>query len=338
MVLFIIIGFQTSFCQKINVSVSKNHLQLTEPDSIIYKFYLPKSASTSIKFINIYGGEEIIFEENNQRNKGWQEIILHSDSLQISNQGLSSGIYYLEIEGQMIDGNQIEFDSFMEPWAQVVMPEDISYSKESKEISFSIPKFSMRRIRVGLKDGILFRTFNWSPANKGINKIYWDGYTEDGAIKVSDIFDPQIVIAAFGLPETTFHLINENMPIDFNSQLFYPEDWNKFAIFNTAKNDWNTSFDTRIDFNIQIINNNAVQISFPQNSSNIEFLKMKISDDNEIYISINGEYLTEKYLIDLSENYTIEIPELSIGKHIIYLNLILHKENTAIGAKEIIVN
>ena len=82
------------FGGKFNISLSKNSLDLNQKDSIIYKFYLPSAAQTSIKFINIYGGEEIVFEESNPRTKGWHEVTLHSDSLKKYFGELSSAVYY----------------------------------------------------------------------------------------------------------------------------------------------------------------------------------------------------------------------------------------------------
>jgi hypothetical protein len=80
LLLLVIIPF-VAFSAKLNIELSKNALDLNATDSIIYKFYLPSGAHTNIKFVNIYGGDEIVVEENQSRAKGWHEVVLHSDSI-----------------------------------------------------------------------------------------------------------------------------------------------------------------------------------------------------------------------------------------------------------------
>lgn len=170
---------------------------------------LPASAKTTIKFINIYGGEEIAFETGKDRAKGWHEVKLHSDSI---SKGLSTGLYYVNISGNFTTGELIRFHSFQNPWGNFVMVKDPEFDRSSGKISYFLPKYSMVRIRIGLQNGGLFRTYNWRPQDAGDNTFVWDGFDQTGNTKVLGKLEATIKIAAFELPSTVFYLINQSNP------------------------------------------------------------------------------------------------------------------------------
>ena len=61
------------------------------------------------------------------------------------------------------------------------------------------------------------------------------------------------------------------------------------------------------------------------------------SEGNEIYVSIDDEFFVEKQDVNITDSHTINIPELSKGKHLFIANLIFEGENVAIGLKEVFV-
>jgi len=341
-VLFAIFIINHSPGENLRVSISKNAIQLSQTDSIIYQFYLNSPAKTTIKFINIFGGEEIIYEKDKNRTSGWHEIILHSDSLKASEVNYSSGLYYLELRGNYNNGQPIKFNSFQLPWGELIITENIELNKKEGIISYDLPKFSMTRVRVGMKDGALIRSFNWEPQIEGKVIKVWDGFDQTGKVKVTDKLDLTSRVVAYGLPETAFLLNNKNNPIDFNSDAFYPEEWNKFAALEVAKKPWNESLDLALDFDISIDSKESFTVTFPETLKKNKVFNKIFLAENEIYISIDDLFYIENQNIDVAKSYTISVPELEDGTRLFITNLIFGIDNdpygsVAAGIKEIII-
>ena len=326
--------FQTAHCN-INLNISKQHIQLNQPNSIIYKFYLKNDSQTTIRFINIFGGDEILFEENNPRESGWHKVVLHSETLKRGN--YRSGVYYLEIEGKDKNNKSIEFNSFQSPWGELVNVSNVEFNKKTGKITYDLPKLSMVRVRIGLKDGALIRTLiNWEPRTKGNNNVFWDGYDQTGKVKINEKLETIVQVQGFGLPQTTFYLYNDIKPIDRQLKLSYPENWKKYTVFYLAKNNWNNMYDSSIDFEIETKNDSSFTLIFPESNINDKLNKF-FTTDNEIYISLDGEFLCEHYGIKIPDQYTIAVSEFKKGKHVIVINLFLGVDNVAIGSKEILI-
>ncbi len=237
-----------SYSNNFNVSNSKNYLNIGKSDSIIYNFYLNKSAKTTIKFVNVYGGEEIVIETMKERKRGWHELMIHSDSIQNINP--SSGVYYLEISGY---SNEMElyYSSFQKPWGESIDLTGASYNSQSQKVSYNLSKFSMVRVRIGLDDGILFRTLqNWKPQNNGDYQIYWDGYDQSGKY-LTQVNNPRLTLEGFGMPKTVFYLENPEKPENKSGEVYLPEKYDQYCLSEMAKKAWANPGDIAFDVEVE---------------------------------------------------------------------------------------
>ena len=321
-----------TYSDNLNVTISKNHLNLIESDSVVYSFYLNKSATTTIKFINVFGGSEILFEENKDRQRGWHEVMVHTDSIKSSDP--SSGIYYLEISGKSND-KELYYSSFQKPWGESIDLTTANYNHQSQTVSYSLPKFSMVRVRIGLDDGILFRTLqNWKPNNEGDYQIYWDGYDQSGKY-LTQISNPRLTLEGFGLPKTVFYLENSENPENKTLAISLPEKYDQYCLSEMAKKAWTNPGD--IAFDVEVIGKSdelKINVTVPETKQNDEQLSKIYSAKNELYISLNNNFLTETADADLSGEFSIAVPELPKGNHVIMFNYIFKNGAFAIGVKE----
>lgn len=329
----ILIGFlmsiaSVSYSDDLNVTISKNHLNFQSSDSLIYNFYLNKPAKTTIKFVNVYGGDEIVFEENKARERGWHEIMLHTDSLMANNP--SSGVYYLEIQG-----NGLNYHSFQKPWGENIDLAGASYNTQSQTVSYAIDKFSMVRVRIGLNDGILFRTLqNWKPQNNGEYQIYWDGYDQSGKY-LTQINNPRLTLEGFGLPKTVFYLENPEKPENKSGEVYLPDKYDQYCLSEMAKKAWTNPGDIAFDVEVEGKSKDLeIMISMPQTTINQEQLASIFSETNELYISLNNQFLTETQDAEMDGDFSIAVPELPKGNHVIMFNYIFDNGAFAIGVKE----
>lgn len=321
--------------QKLNVSLSKNELDLNSTDSIIYKFYLATPSITSIKFINIYGGDKIIFEENNERSKGWNELKLYSDSL---NKNCSSGVYYLEIEANINNNPLFNYNSFQSPWGELISPENIYFDKSKEIISYKVPKLCMSKINIVLKNGFLLSSFNWEPNKSGIITKEWDGYDLSGSIYLLDKFNPIFHVISYGLPNSVFYLINANKPLDYTANPSYPADWQNHASYPQAKKEWNKDFVFPIDCNINVQNMAEVSIDFPSSQLNKNNIYKFFESKNEFCIALNEDLFIEQNNVDITKSYQIAFPKFNKGKHVFIINMIFFGDKTGTCIKEVIVD
>ena len=321
-----------SYSDNLNVDISKNYLNIGESDSIVYNFYLNKSANTTIKFVNVYGGDEIVIEENKTRKRGWQNVIVHSDSIKSINP--SSGIYYLEIKGSF-DDSEFNYTSFQKPWGENIDLTTANYNHQSQNVSYNIPKFSMVRVRIGLDDGILFRTLqNWKPNNEGAYQIFWDGYDQSGTY-LTQISNPRLTLEGFGLPKTVFYLENPENPENKMSSIHLPENYDQYCLSEMAIKAWSNPGDIAFDVEVKGKSDDLeININVPLSEQNDEQLAQIYSPTNELYISLNNNFLTETQDADLSGEFSIAVPELPKGDHVIMFNYIFKNGAFAIGVKE----
>ena len=61
------------------------------------------------------------------------------------------------------------------------------------------------------------------------------------------------------------------------------------------------------------------------------------SPENEIYISVDNEYIVENPNVMVPGNYSIAFPQLPKGKHTVIVNIILPENRIATGTSEFIV-
>ncbi|MBL7092760.1 hypothetical protein ISS22_02185 [candidate division KSB1 bacterium] len=122
----------------IQADLSKRHILANQADSIVCTFRLPSKMNTSIKFVNVYGGEEIIIEENKPRSPGSQKIVLSSHLMNL--QRFSSGVYYLQIQGENEKNQTFNFDSFQEPWGEMVTATDVKLDRAPGRLATSCLK------------------------------------------------------------------------------------------------------------------------------------------------------------------------------------------------------
>jgi len=333
LVLFFLVIPILSFSQKLNINLSKNTLDLSQRDSLVYNFYLPSAATTNIKFINIFGGDEIVFEQDVQKNAGWHQFVLYSDSLKSGD--FSSGVYFIDFSGDG-QGRPVNFNSFAMPWGQSVDVSDIQLDYQSGEVSYLLPKTSFVKLRVGFQNGSLVRTLiNLAPRAEGQNTILWDGLDQSEKIEINSGLDPKALIIAYAIPTTSFYLINSNQPIDFTSEPTYPNNWDKYALNPYAKIGWDTNLDVILNYDVSRGEDETLTFDFPAQSD--EFNDV-FNPENEIYISVNNEYIVENPNVMVPGNYSIAFPELPKGKHTVIVNIILPDNKIATGTSEFYID
>jgi hypothetical protein len=331
--LFIIIPL-LSFSQRLNINLSKNHLNVTQADSVVYNFYLPSAAATTIKFVNIFGGEEIVREQEAQRNSGWHRLVLHADSMKTANH--SSGVYYIDFFAESEAMRPVHFNSFAMPWGESVEVSDIQLDYQSGEISYQLPKTSFVKLRVGFQNGSLVRTLiNLAPKAEGQNMIKWDGLDQSEKIEINKGLDPKALIIAYAIPGTSFYLINPDNPIDFSSDAVYPENWDKYALNPYARIDWNTNLDVLLQYDVVPNQDTTLTFSFPTQAKDFNDV---FSPENEIYISVDNAYIVENPNVMVPGNYSIAFPQLPKGKHTAIVNIILPDNRIATGTSEFIID
>jgi flagellar hook assembly protein FlgD len=323
-----------SVAQNLNINLSKNSLNLTENDSLVYNFYLPSSVTTTIKFVNIFGGEEIVFEREAQRNSGWHQIVLNAESLSTGNH--SSGVYYIDVSGKK-DGTQtVSFNSFAVPWGESVDVTNVHLNKQTGKISYNLPKTSFVKLRIGFQNGSLVRTLiNLEPQANGKNVIFWDGLDQSKKIEINPGLAPQALIIAYAIPATSFYLKNPNQPINFNLDSKYPENWDRLALNPYAKIQWNTNLDVLLQYDVIPDQDKTLKFAFP-----VQFMDFNnvFTPENEIYISVDNEYIVENPNILVPGNYSIAFPKLPKGKHTVIVNIILPANRIATGISEFIID
>jgi len=327
---------------KVKVEVSKNQLNTNFSDSVIISFFLTGPATVNMSLINIYGGNKVELKNMDEFEGGWQQVVLHTDLMISQNPDRPSGLYYVELNGQYKNNTSFLFNSFQNPCGELVIAEEVKITGNYSKIEYSLPKFCMVRVRLGMKDGALLRSYNWTPQIQGNHIINWDGYDQTGEINVKGKFDMASSIVAYGLPETSISFSNEKNPVNYNCEAVYPENWNRFAALEIAKKPWNESYDMRLDYVVTSEDPGTIVINFPENLEKNKKLSNIFLENNEIYISVDGELYTENPDVNLSESYSISVPELSEGQHLIITNLIFGIDNdpfgnVATGVKEIII-
>jgi len=328
------------FGSKLNITLSKNSLDLSTKDSIIYKFYLPSSAITSIKFINIYGGEEIEFETGKDRAKGWHEVKLHSDSLKKKFSRLSSGLYYVEVSANNDGQEAINFNSFQAPWGDLIAIPDPIFNETSGDITYEMPEFGMVRLRIGIKNAALFRSFNWNPQTPKNVIAHWDGMDQTGTTKVLGKIPASVSVSSFSLPKTCFILQANDKPINYSAELIFPETANKLVISQQARLPWSNNYDLGLDLKVELTDSENVKVNFPNFIKNKAITNNLEGGINEFYLTIDGDFMIETDGIELEQGYSIAIPKLDKGLHHFIVNLVFGPEyepNTfiGIGIKEI---
>jgi flagellar hook assembly protein FlgD len=323
-----------SVAQNLNINLSTNSLNLAENDSLVYSFYLPTSMVTTTKFINIFGGEEIVYEQGAQRNSGWHQIVLHADSLSAGNH--SSGVYYIDVSGEK-DGNQtVSFNSFAVPWGESVEVTNVHLNKQTGRINYNLPKTSFVKLRIGFQNGSLVRTLiNLEPQASGENVVFWDGLDQSKKIEIKPGLAPKALIIAYAIPATSFYLKNPNQPINFNLDSKYPENWDRLALNPYAKIQWDTSLDVLLQYNVILDQDKTLKFDFPVQFA--DFINV-FTPENEIYISVDNEYMVENPNILVPGNYSIAFPQLPKGKHTVIVNIILPANRIATGISEFIID
>jgi len=332
LIFFILLGSR-AFSQKLNVELSKNYLNFQSSDSLIYKFYLDKSTTTSIRFVNVYGGEAFVFEKNKIRRRGWHEVMLHADSLKASNP--SSGVYYLEVIGKKNESIH-EFNSFHKPWGQTVDVSDLKLNNETGEISYMLPKTCFVKARVGFENGSFVKTLlGLVPQMKGQNMVFWDGKDQSNKVNIESELNPVAQIIAYALPSTAFYLFNPNHLVDYSLEEAYPDKWSKYALNPYAKIGWKTKLGFSLDYDVSANPDTTLTFSFPD--QNADFVGV-FNPENEIYISVDNEFIVENPNILVPGNYTIAFPKLQKGKHTVIVNIILPENRIATGTSEFFID
>ena len=314
--------------QKPNISLSKQCLHLNESDSLVYDLYLPADAITTVKFINIFGGDEIVFEQQKQRKSGWQKIVLSSDSLKGSN--YSSGVYYLAVSAQKSDGKKLfRFNSFNVPWGKTIDVPDTKLNMTTGEISYTLPQPCFVKVRVGFENGSLIKTLiNLEPQAKGVNHLVWDKMDETKRFEIGPQLSPKARVIAFAFPSTAFYLINPGRPVDLTSEPTYPDKWNRFALSPYAKTGWKTSKDVLLQYAVMPEGDSLLTFSFPEQLKSFNRI---FTAENEIYISIDNLFMVENPNVLVPGDYSVAFPQLPKGKHTAIVNIILSENRIAAG-------
>lgn len=321
--------------QRLNVSLDKDMLNMTSNDSIIYKFYLSEPSKTTIMFTNIFGGKEILFETSAKRNKGWHVINLKSDSIKKLTNIPSSGVYFITVITAGEEGKVTNYNSFESPWGEPVVVENLHYDPATGNIHYSLPKTSMVKLRIGFPDGSLIRTItNAEPQYKGNHSVKWDGFDQTKAIRAKEFAGLEPKVIAYALPKTAFILYNPASPIDYDALPSYPEHFEKYALHPFAKIGWNDCIDLSLDFTVISNTDDTFSFEFPKQSDRFN---KHYTVENEIYISINGEFIVENPRVVVPGKYTIAFPGVPAGKRVVIVNLILPDNRISIGLKEVIV-
>jgi hypothetical protein len=335
LLLLIVLVSHSVIGQRLNVSLDKDMLNMTSNDSILYKFYLSEPSKTTIKFTNIFGGKEILFEKGEKRNKGWHVINIKSDSIKKLTDNPTSGVYYITVIAAAEGRKATQYNSFESPWGEPVVVTNLRYDSTTGRIHYSLPRTSMVKLRIGFPDGSLIRTItNAEPQHEGNYSVNWDGFDQTKAISAKLFSGLEAKVIAYALPKTAFILYNPAFPINNNALPSYPENFEKYALHPFAKIGWKNCVDLSLDF--KVISNADDTFSFEFQKQSDQFNKY-YSAENEIYISVNGQYVVENPNVVVPGKYTIAFPGVPSGKQIVIVNLILPDNRISIGLKEVIV-
>ena len=328
-------SYQSS-AQYLNISLSKKSLDLNKKDSIIYKFYLPNETETTIKFINVYGGENILFETARKRAKGWHTVMLHTDSLKRKYGNPTSGVYYITITGTKDKSDLFTYNSFQAPWGNTISADNIKFDKESGNISFDLSESCIVKSRIGYPNGALIRTlFYGIPKAPGTNTTRWNGFDQAGKINVRQMEGLTAQVIAYTIPKTAFILDNPRSLLKLNARPFFPEEYTKYALSTYAKIPYNDDFDVVINYNVNIKDGNMLFLSF--GSQDLSFTNA-FNPENEIYIYVEGATPVENPNVAIPGEYTIAFSPLPAGKHLVLVNIILPNNRIAVGIKELTID
>jgi len=155
-----------------------------------------------------------------------------------------------------------------------------------------------------------------------------DGFDQTKEVNIAQIRDVNPGVIAFAMPKTSFYLHNKDVSVNLDSDAVYPENWNRVALNPFAKVPWNTNIDVPLKFNVSEGKDNTLSFEFDSQS---ESFNSVFSSLNEIYISIDNEFMVENPNIMVPGQYTIAFPELSNGEHIVLVNIILPDNIVASG-------
>lgn len=329
---FYFISLQQSSHAAVEINLSNRHLNANQADSISVSFRLHSDMNTTIKFINLYGGEAIIIEDQKFRRSGLHKIYLSSKSMNLHE--YSSGIYYFSIHGEKDLKRVMEFNSFQEPWGEMVTATDVQLNDESGEISYNLPKICFVKVRVGLQEGPLLYTIkNWEPQPVGRQVFQWNGLDQASKVTVIDRFKCLARVLAFGIPRTAFYFQNQSKPINFQLPPAYPKDWQQFTIDPHANVPWPDNKDVPLDFDVDFADDSTFLIKFPEQTK--DFNKI-YSTNNEVYISLDNKFICENPQVVIPSQYMIACQKVSRGRHIMLVNIILENNRIASGVKEIL--
>ena len=311
------------------IKFSKNVLSTNRPDSVSCSFRLPQEMRTTITAINLYGGQSILLESGKQRSSGKNSFILNSKTPAIK--VLASGLYYLILEGIQADGSRFYFDSFQSPWGEMITATDVIYDADSSELSFNLPRLSLVKVRLGLRDGPLLRTFvDWQPLNAGMQKIKWDGLDQSGQVDIRKAFKPIGQVFAVGVPQTAFFVINPDQPITTNGPALYPPDWKQYVLYPPAQVPWPENNDAAINFTVNAITDSSFRITFPPQGENFNTI---YSQNNELYITVDDQFICENPQIIVPGEYTIAWKHALKGRHHMLVNFIFDNNRIASAVK-----
>lgn len=330
-VLILLILFANASMAALDVQVMPRFWDSTSKDSVIVSFRLSVDMTTTVKFVNLYGGEEFSCENSKNRKSGMNKIIISTRFLQ----QLNSGVFYLQIEGSKAGKDVLFYNSFNEPWGEMVTATDVDFDRNSSEISYQLPKPSIVKLRLGLREGALVRTLlNWIPQSPGIKKIIWDGFDQSGQTEVSKTLTVFPQVLAFALPKTSLLIVNDKKPLGQSTSILYPSGWEEFSLFPLSAIPWNDSKDFPLNFSAKWKNDTTFTVSFPNQST---IPRSLLEKNSEMYITI-GEYIIENANsnIKFPTEYSIACPHLRHGEQYLLINFIFENNIIASGIKKVI--
>ena len=112
-------------------------------------------------------------------------------------------------------------------------------------------------------------------------------------------------------------------------------NYDQYSLSEMAERAWNNPGD--IAFDVEVAGKSKeleIKVNVPVTQLNQEILAPIYTETNELYISLDNNFLTETADAEMSGEFSIAVPELEKGNHVIMFNYIFKNGAFAIGVKK----
>ncbi len=196
-----------------NVSALPKTINAGENQRVEIKYKIPYEAGVSV---DIYDAEDRwinSLKKDAQEKTGYN--LAYWDGRDINGRLVPSGVYIYVIKAKDKFGNTAVYDPADSTSGLGLQESNLSYSQETGEIKYILPRAARVRIRIGIEGGgpLLRTLFNWQPREAGENSEKWDGCDEEGKPIIPRL-KLAAVLSAYSLPDNSIIVKNNDFGFD----------------------------------------------------------------------------------------------------------------------------